>query len=397
MRALIHRFYQKGAITINIAYFNANMKRGQDGVTRVIYKMIDGALERGHRAMAITSTLPDPEDRIVPMTQVPSIALPLQKVYRVAFPCYQTFAKQLRAFQPDILHVNSPCPLGFVAEVYARDFNIPIVATYHTHFPAYMRYYNLDGLEELVWKIMRIFYNNVDRTFVPALPIMDELFAHELHGLHYLPNGVDLSLFNPGNRSEEWRKKFSGETGKPIVLFASRLVWEKDLADLVALHNILRKKRDDFTMVVVGDGQARTEFEPMMPGAKFLGYQSGATLACSYASSDIFVFPSTTETFGLVTVEAMASGAVPVAAKTGGAMGIIEEGISGLFSQPHEPAEMARQIEFLLDHPAERSVMTAGAISRAQEFGWEKILDRLFQQYTDVCLMHRYLEHRSAA
>jgi glycosyltransferase involved in cell wall biosynthesis len=382
---------------MNIAYFNANMKRGQDGVTRVIYTMIDGARERGHRVMAITSTLPDPPDRIIPMVQVPSIALPLQKVYRVAFPCYQTFAKQLRDFQPDILHINSPCPLGFVAEVYARDFNIPIVATYHTHFPAYTKYYKLEGLEELAWKIMKKFYNNVDRTFVPALPILEELAEHDLHGLHYLPNGVDLGLFNPKHRSEEWRNSIAGETDTPIILFVSRLVWEKDLADLAGMYNILRNKRNDFTMVIVGEGQARSEFEAMMPEAKFLGFQSGETLARSYASSDIFVFPSTTETFGLVTVEAMASGTVPVAARIGGAMGIIQEGTSGLFSQPHDPAGMAHQVELLLDYPDQRAAMAAGARHRAQDFGWTRILDRLFEHYADVGRMHNYLRHRYVA
>ncbi len=382
---------------MNIAYFNANMKRGQDGVTQVIYKMIDGARERGHQVMAVTSTLPKPEDRIVPMVQVPSIALPLQKVYRVAFPCYQTFAKQLREFQPDILHINSPCPLGFVARVYARDFNIPAVATYHTHFPAYTQYYNLQGFESLTWKIMKHFYNNVDRTFVPALPILEELSAHDIHGLRFLPNGVDLTLFNPKNRSEEWRKGITPDTDKPIVLFVSRLVWEKDLADLARMYNILKNKRNDFEMVVIGDGYARTEFEAMMPRAKFLGYQSGQKLAQSYASSDIFVFPSTTETFGLVTIEAMASGAVPVAAKIGGAVGIIQEGISGLFALPHDPADMAQEVEFLLDHPDRRASMAAAALFRAQEFGWTKILNQLFEHYTDVRNLHAYMQHRYVA
>ena len=373
------------------------MKRGQDGVTRVIYTMIDGALERGHRVMAVTSTLPDPDDLVVPMVQVPSVALPLQKVYRVALPCYQTFAKQLGEFQPDILHINSPCSLGFVAEFYARDFNIPIVATYHTHFPAYSRYYNMQGFEELAWKIMRHFYNNVDRTFVPALPILDELSAHDLHGLHYLPNGVDLGLFDPKHRSEEWRNAVSGETGLPVVLFVSRLVWEKDLADLAEMYRILRSKRNDFTMVVVGEGQARSEFEAMMPGTTFLGFQSGETLARCYASSDIFVFPSTTETFGLVTVEAMASGTVPVAAKIGGAAGIIQEGTSGLFSQPHDPAGLARQVELLLDHPEQRIALREGALLRAQDFGWTRILDQLFDHYSDVRSMHDFMRHRYVA
>ncbi len=382
---------------MRIAYFNANLRRGQDGVSRVVYKMMEGALERGHEVMAVTSTLPDEADRIVPMVRVPSVALPLQKVYRIALPCYHTFLRQLEEFRPDIIHLNSPCPLGFAASVYARDFDIPVVATYHTHFPAYTRYYKLDGLEELAWTITRLFYGSVDRTFVPALPILRELEERNLHGLRHVPNGVDLSLFSPSFRSDELRRSFRGGSDTPVVLFVSRLVWEKDLADLAQAYSILREKRNDFSMVIVGDGQARAEFEAMMPGATFLGFKSGRELSEIYASSDIFAFPSTTETFGLVTVEAMASGVVPVAAEIGGAAGIIRENESGLFAPPHDPPSLAQQIELLLDDPGRRTRMAANAVRRAGDFGWEKVLQQLFDNYIDVIGMHRFLKNRSAA
>ena len=122
----------------------------------------------------------------------------------------------------------------------------------------------------------------------------------------------------------------------------------------------------------------------MMPGAHFLGYQSGVTLAESFASADIFVFPSTTETFGLVTLEAMASGLIPVAAKMGGATEIIEEGTSGLFAEPLDGADLAQKVSWLLDHPSVRRTMGEQARRRAQEYRWESILDRLFTTYEDV-------------
>jgi phosphatidylinositol alpha 1,6-mannosyltransferase len=377
---------------MRIAYFNANLKFGQDGVTRVVYKMIEGALERKHEAIAITSILPEDVHQTIPMYKVPSIVLPLQKAYRIALPGYQSFASILQKFQPDILHINSPCTLGFAAAKYARHFGIPIIATYHTHFPTYPRYYGLTKLEDLTWRITRNLYNNVDRTLVPTKPILEELEKHDIRNLQYLPNGVDTGLFTPERRNESWRTKFGNGT-KPIVLFVSRLVWEKDLRVLAEAYRQLRAKRNDFEMVIVGDGHARQEFEQLMPGAHFLGYQSGVTLAESFASADIFVFPSTTETFGLVTLEAMASGLIPVAAKMGGAMEIIEEGISGLFARPLDGNDMANKVAWLLDHPQYRAVLSEHASQRAQQYRWNNILHRLFNSYEDV--IEKYKQRRS--
>jgi glycosyltransferase involved in cell wall biosynthesis len=372
---------------MRIAYFNANLKIGQDGVTRVIYKMIEGAVERGHEAIAITSTLPAERDRIVPMYAVPSVPLPLQKAYRIAMPGYQPFQKILTEFKPDLLHINSPCTLGFGAMKYAKHFHVPVVATYHTHFPAYPRYYNLSSLEELTWRLSRSFYNSADATFVPAKPILEELKQHGLQRLQYLPNGVDAGLFSPERRSEAWRRQF-GPDDKPIVLFVSRLVWEKDLRVLADAYKLLSAQRGDFRMVIVGDGHARAEFETMMPGAHFLGYQSGLTLAESFASADIFMFPSTTETFGLVTLEAMASGLAPVAAQMGGAQEIIEEGCSGLFAVPLSGKDLATKVRWLLDHPSRRVSIAAQAHRRAQMYRWESVLAQLFESYARIKEAH---------
>ncbi|MGA7162025.1 MAG: glycosyltransferase family 1 protein [Bacteroidota bacterium] len=367
---------------MKIAYFNASLKVGQDGVTRCVYKMVDGVVERGHQAIAITSAPPTGGSRI-PVYSVPSVVLPLQKNYRIALPGYQSFAKYLQEFQPDILHINSPCTLGFAAVRYARHFGIPVIATYHTHFPTYPRYYNLTSLEDLAWRLLRRLYNNVDRTLVPTTPILQELREHGVERLEYLPNGVDTAMFNPLYRSNEWRQRF-GRGEKPIILFVSRLVWEKDLKILAQTYAELRSKRSDFEMVIVGDGHARQELQAMMPGAHFLGYQSGKTLSESFASADIFVFPSTTETFGLVTLEAMASGLAPVAAKVGGAVEIIREGSSGLFAEPLNSSDLTKKVEWLLDNANHRKVIADHALARAQEFRWERILDQLFESYKEV-------------
>lgn len=185
---------------------------------------------------------------------------------------------------------------------------------------------------------------------------------------------------------------------KPIVLFVSRLVWEKDLRVLANAYQFLRSRRKDFEMVVVGDGHAREEFQQIMPEAHFLGFQTRQALSEAFASSDIFVFPSTTETFGLVTLEAMASGTVPVAAKAGGAVDIIEEGKSGFFSEPLNSMDLAKKVEVLLDLPEKRKFLSEAAVKRAQLFSWENIFEQLFFNYEEVIHHYRKLDetHRAA-
>jgi glycosyltransferase involved in cell wall biosynthesis len=174
-------------------------------------------------------------------------------------------------------------------------------------------------------------------------------------------------------------------------------VWEKDLRVLAGMQNLLRSRRDDFVMVIVGDGHARADFEQMMPGAHFLGYQSGITLAESFASSDIFVFPSTTETFGLVTLEAMASRLAPVAAKAGGAEELLEHARSGLLAEPFNAEDLARKVEWLLDYPRFRQKISEEAHVRSHQYHWETILDKLFSSYAQVIDEHSRNRYQHAA
>jgi phosphatidylinositol alpha 1,6-mannosyltransferase len=366
---------------MRIAYFNATLNAGQDGVTRCVYRMIGGALERGHEVIGVTAMRPtDPPP--VTIHTVPSVILPLQKSYRIAIPGLTDLDARLRSFQPDILHLNSPCTLGFAALRWARLRGIPVVATYHTHFPAYPRYYNMRSFEELTWYITRSFYRKPDVTFVPTIPILRELESRSFTHLEYLPNGVDLDRFKSAYRCDEWRKTMAGN--KPVVLFVSRLVWEKDLRVLIEMYQRLRAVRDDFSMIVVGDGHARRDLEQLMPGARFLGYQRGRELSTAFASADVFVFPSTTETFGLVTLEAMASGTVPVAADAGGTSELVCDGHTGFLVPPFDAIALADRVALLLDNPEIRLALARRAQIAARVFSWDRIIDRLFERYQTI-------------
>jgi len=380
------------ATGLKIAYFAGTMRPGHDGVTRVLYKLVDYLAEKRIENIFFSPIVPEDDMQQTKMHAVPSIAFPLYKDYRISISVKKSIAETLQGFKPDILHINSPCSLGYAAIRYGQEHDIPVVATYHTHFASYAKYYKVKALETLSWNYFRKVYNSCARTFVPSEPIRNELAAHGIKNLEYLPHGVDMASFDPQYASSQW-KADHGIQGKHALLFVGRLVWEKDLATLAETYRILSAQRDDIAFVLIGDGPIRQDLEKLMPEAKFLGYQQGKDLARAYASSDVFVFPSTTETFGNVTLEAMASGVPPICAREGGAYGIIQQGKTGLIAQPRDPADLAEKIELLLDNPPLREDIAQRAYDFARTQSWDKIFDRLMNAYGETLLENKH-NHR---
>ena len=383
---------------MRVAYFAGTMRPGHDGVTRVLYQLIPH-LRRRHVENVFFSPIVSSEDHPTTIHQVPSVTFPLYKDYRIAVPGYKHFEDRLREFKPDLLHINSPCSLGYAAVKYAHKADIPVVATYHTHFASYARYYSARAFEALSWSYFRKLYNGCQRVYVPSRPILQELKGHGLRNLEFLPHGVDAEAFHPRFRDHTWKGRL-GIEGKIAVLFVGRLVWEKDLRTLADAYRILAGQRNDLAFVFVGDGPIRTELQLLMPDATFLGYQSGDKLSTSFASSDIFVFPSTTETFGNVTIEAMASGLPPVCAREGGSSGLVEDGETGILAKPRDPEDFASKINILASSPSLSREISWKAYAFARQQSWEVIFDRLLESYgrvIDEFSLQRLCKEREAA
>ena len=360
------------------------MRKEHDGVTRVLYRLID-EINRTKQieSLFISPIVPPSYEQSVEMFQVPSFAFPFYKDYRVAYPGTLFFEERLDEFKPDIIHINSPCPLGYAAVKYGMKNNVPVVATYHTHFPSYAKYYKVKALESYGWSYFRNLYNKCKTVYVPSLPVLNELKEHGFETVEFLPHGVDTKIFSPVKKSEQWKKNL-GIENKFALLFAGRLVWEKDVMTLAETYKIISSQRNDIKFILAGDGPAKEELKTLMPDAIFLGQQSVNDLSVSFASADIFVFPSTTETFGNVTIEAMASRLPPICVREGGAYGIIQNGTTGLIAEPRNPEDLTSKINFLIDNPASRIRISNAAFNFAQTQSWEQNFQRLFDSYSRI-------------
>jgi len=363
---------------VRIAHFIGTLKK-EDGVAKVVLMLVAEARKAGHETVIVTGWAEDPTVSPVPLITIPSVTFPLYREYRMPLFGYRAFKKELDAFNPDVLHVHSPDGSAWAARKYAKQTGIPAVITHHTDFPKYLQYYHISFLKPLVWWYLRLLYNRMSAVTTPSSVTAEDLARHGIRSPIAQTWGIDFSVFDPKRKSAEWRKKVAGAGN--IVLCVCRLTWEKDLRTLAAAYMKLRAERDDFVMVVAGDGPARAELEKLMPGAMFLGRLDWKMLAEVYASSDIFLSPSTTETFGNVVIEAMASGCVPVAANEGGPKDIVLEGKTGFLTKPRDAEDSYEKTKLLLDNSKKRAAMRTAGLKHAQTFTWSNVFSSLLVLY----------------
>ncbi|HDP80465.1 MAG TPA: glycosyltransferase family 1 protein [Spirochaetes bacterium] len=369
---------------MRIAYFTESLPPNIDGVSRTFVQLA-AYLERNDIDFRFYSPFaPDESNswhrRVKKVRSVPFI---LYRAYRWSMPGISNLGPDLEEFRPDIVQVTSPTLLGGFGLSYAKEKGIPAVASYHTHFISYFKYYRLTLLETLGWNILRNFYNRAEMTFVPSNTMKNELVEQDFKNLRIWGRGIDLDKFSPKKRNAELRRK-AGAEHIPIVLYTGRLVKEKDLEDVVGVYKILKSENMVFKMVFVGDGPLRPYLEREMPDAYFAGFQRDEGLWQWYASGDVFLFPSTTEAFGNVVQEALGSGVPAVGARAGGVADLIEDGMNGFLVAPKDVPAMADRVRLLIDDAGLRKKLGRYARVRARKSSWDAINGQLVKHYGEV-------------
>jgi phosphatidylinositol alpha 1,6-mannosyltransferase len=370
-----------------IALFTGNYNHIADGVSLTLNRLVRFLERQGHDVRVFAPTVADPAiEHAGTLIPVPSVPLPGRPEYRISLGMPRRVKEYVRDFQPDLVHIATPDLLGWSALRLAERYQYPVVTTYHTHFSSYLKYYRAERLEPLLWRMLRRFYRRCHHIYVPTQSMADVLAAQGItDGLMLWPRGVDRALFHENRRSNEWRKELGFAEDDVVLTFVSRLVLEKGLSVFAEVVEKASALRPNVRSLVVGEGPARAELESRLPGAVFTGHLSGPDLARAYASSDVFVFPSDTETFGNVVLEAMACALPSVCADATGSKSLVEDGVSGFLATAGDSTDFVEKVISLVDDDELRRTMGARALSRAGMFYWDAVLERI-ERYYDLAL-----------
>lgn len=377
-----------------IALFAGAYNHISDGVALTLNRLVRYLEERGAKVLifAPTTNRPPALQHSGTLVSVPSIPVPGRSDYRLTVGVSRKGWSRLEAFEPDLVHIATPDYAGAQALKWAKARQIPVVSSYHTHFASYLKYfasynplYRMDFLEDTAWRYGRWFYSQVEHVYVPSPSIGNELRSHGItEGLRIWARGVDADQFSPIHRSQTWRSKQGFCETDVVVTYVGRLVWEKNLDVFATVVEKLTALNIPHKSMVVGDGPARERLGGRLKDTVFTGPLQGEELASAYASSEIFLFPSDTETFGNVTLEAMASGLPTVCANASGSDLLVLNGRTGYLAPSQNSSAFLSSVRRLIEDPNLRQKLGLAARTRAVAFEWKNIMGHLAGYYKEI-------------
>lgn len=374
-----------------------------NGVSLTLSQWVDWLKTRGIPVKVIAPhyrTLKKPGDRaIVRNTSFPFFLYP---EVRLACPHPKRLKGMIDAFNPTVCHIATPGSLGLYGRYYGKKNRIPLVASYHTHFDRYLNYYRMGALLPVLEKYMFWFHQPFARIYVPSHETMAHLRNMGLTSLELFPRGVDFAQFHPSRNRQHARtviKQRYRIAEEKLLLYVGRLAPEKDLDVLfAALKRVPSRWQKKAHVIVVGDGPLRQQLEQtaaeLHVPVTFTGFQKGKSLTHLYQSADLFVFPSSTETYGNVVQEAMASRVAVLGVNQGGVSELIQHGQNGWLARPRDPQSLAEAITTLLDDDRLRVQLAGRGYALIQTKSWPAIFVRLLQSYESVVALHRQHVHK---
>lgn len=361
---------------MRVAYFTDSLPPTADGVARTLSHLAGTLETEGVDFRFFAAARPDPalawRDRVSRVATV------------LGLPIAGGLDEALNRFRPDLIHVMSPTPLGVFGLNRGERLGVPVVASFHTDFRSYLPQYGLAQWERAAWHYLRWFYNRCSESLAPSPSMAVRLREHGLQRVGLWQRGIDTRRFSPALRSDALRERV-GAGERPLLLYVGSLAREKNLEDLVAAMGVLRATLGPtFQLAVVGDGPYGDTLRSRLSDAHFAGHQQGAALAQWYASADVFVFPSTTEMFGNVILEAFASGLPVVGADACGTRDLVTHGVNGLLARPNDGRDLAARIVELLADRARLARLSEAAEQTALAYQWPVVNLGLLDSYRRV-------------
>jgi glycosyltransferase involved in cell wall biosynthesis len=362
-----------------------------DGITNRLRHTLRCLEAEGHECLVLAPDSAVSEHGAARVVRIPSLPFPRYPGVRVALPDPRIGAS-LAAFRPAVVHAVGPAALGAMGIAAARALGLPIVASYHTDFPRYLPGYGLGFAERAIWPLIRAVHGAAHVNLCPSQFTKEELEEHGVRRVGIWRGGVDAELFHPRKRSLAMRLRLSGGRPEgPLLLYVGRLSPEKSLASLAEVLDLVPGAR----LALVGDGPARSELEAALAPhlaqgrVHFTGFLRGEELAEAFASADLFVMPSKTETLGFVVLEAMASGLPVVAAHAGGLPDVVVPEENGLLHHPDRPREAAEAIRRILGDEGLRRLLARLARKTAEGASWSAETRRLLEAYRLAIVLAR--------
>ena len=369
---------------MKIAFFTETFLPKVDGIVTRLTKTIEYLVKNGDEVMIFCPEgCPDNHmgSKVIGVAAMP---LPLYPELKLGLPG-PAVSDALEDFQPDLIHVVNPAVLGLGGIWLAKTNNIPLIASYHTHLPKYLEHYGMGMLEPLLWELLKAAHNQALLNLCTSTAMVDELENKGIRRTALWQRGVDTDTFKPEFRSEKMRRKLLGDYPDKgsLLIYVGRLSAEKQIERIKPVLEAI----PNASLALVGDGPYRNQLEKIFENTKtnFIGYLSGNELASAYASGDIFLFPSSTETLGLVLLEAMAAGCPVIGANKGGIPDIINDGINGCLYNPDENDNGEESLinatkKILLDN-TRKEKMRLAARAEAERWDWNQATLQLKDYY----------------
>jgi phosphatidylinositol alpha 1,6-mannosyltransferase len=375
---------------LRVALFSGNYNYVRDGANQALNLLVGHLLKRGVTVRVYSPTIDRPA--FPPTGELVSVpAFPMiggRGEYKLGRFLPGETKRNLAEFKPNLVHVSAPEFLGHRAMTWARKRDIPVVASVHTRFDTYPRYYGIGFLESTVIWTMTRFYNRASMALTTGQSMTDLLSSWGVTTpMRIWSRGVNHARFNPERRDLNWRRGFGIADDEIAVGFLGRLVLEKGLGVFADVIAALERRGVKHKVLVVGEGPAREWFAERVPDAVFAGFQSGDNLGRAVASMDVLFNPSVTETWGQVTSEAMASRVPIVAARATGAIDMVDEGETGFLIDPADIEGYAAAIARIVAEPGLRDRLGAAGHAKAKRYVWDDINEKALDAYLELMAM----------
>lgn len=378
--------------SLRIAIVTETFPPEVNGVAMTLGRIVDGIMARGHALQVVRprQTLDTHNGPRPGMDEVLSrgIALPAYGELQFGLPAKGRLIKLWSEKRPDIVHVVTEGPLGWSAVAAARKLHLPITSSFHTNFQSYSPHYGIGLLKSPIDSYLRKLHNKTRATLVPTKALIKELEHRGYENLALLSRGVDTELFHPRKRSTSLRSSWNAAPEDLVVLLVGRLAKEKNVGLVVSAFRAIQSRVTNAKLVFVGDGPMKKLLEESCPEAHFAGTRRGEDLAAHYASSDLFLFPSLTETFGNVVPEALASGLAVVAYDLAAAKELIDSGRNGVLVAVGDELAFVNSASELANQKQVFAEMRSVAAQSVSHLGWDSVYDTFLKILKGVLHNH---------